>query len=127
MFKKIKKYKDKIVYSITGRIPRSYSSPINKYDIPIHNQGKENSCTAHAFAYLMELQLSEKFKERTLVDVDDLWEKQKKFGTATEKGDCSEGPFLIAQKYGVNFKTDSGIEGTYFLGSRIELKKFPSS
>lgn len=88
----------------------------NPYNIPVHDQGNKNSCTAHAFALMMEYQLSEHFKERTLVDVDDLWEKQKKFGTASEeRGDLPDGPYKIATKYGFRFRTDSGKTGTVFL------------
>ncbi|MFZ3166629.1 MAG: hypothetical protein WA130_03365 [Candidatus Methanoperedens sp.] len=99
-------------------IPKSYEVP-NPYNIPVHDQGNKNNCTSHAFSLMMEYRLSEKFKERTLVDVDDLWEKQKKFGTATEEGDRSDGPFIIAEKYGVKFKTDSGKSGIFFLDGRI--------
>lgn len=92
----------------------------NPYNIPVHNQGNKNNCTSHAFALLIEYNLSNRLKERALVDVDDLWEKQKKFGTATDEGDTLEGPWLIAEKYGVIFNTDSGRRGTYFLGGKIE-------
>jgi len=95
----------------------------NPYDIPAHDQGEKNNCTSHAFALGLEYQLSEIFKERTLIDVDDLWEKQKKFGTATENGDCLEGPFIIAEKYGVKFKTDSGKKGIFFLKGKIISEK----
>lgn len=91
----------------------------NPYNIPVHNQGNRNNCTAHAFATGLELELSNKLKERTLVDVDDLWEKQKKYGKATEEdGDILEGPFIIKDKYGVKFKTDSGKTGIV-LGNKI--------
>ena len=70
----------------------------NPYNIPVHNQRDKNNCTSHAFALMLEYKLSEKFKERVIVDVDDLWEKQKKFGTATEEGDFLEDPFIIATK-----------------------------
>jgi len=92
----------------------------NPYNIPVHDQGNKNNCTSHAFSSMLEYQLSEMFKERTLIDVDDLWEKQKKFGTATEEGDRMDGPFIIAEKYGVKFKTDSGKKGIFFLSGRIE-------
>ena len=93
----------------------------NPYNIPVHNQGNKNSCTSHSFALMMEYKLSDYFKERTLIDVDDLWEKQLKYGTATEQGDLPEGVFFIATKYGARFKTDSGKTGTMFLsGEKIE-------
>jgi hypothetical protein len=102
-------------------IPKS--KPIyNPYNIPVHDQKNKKNCTSHAFALIMEYQLSEKFKERCLVDVDDLWEKQKKFGTATEEnGDLLRGPIIIAMNYGVNFTTDSGKRGIFFLGKEINI------
>ena len=99
-------------------IPKSYEVP-NPNNIPVHDQANKNNCTSHAFAAMIEYRLSEKFNERTLVDVDDLWNKQRKFGTATEEGDSSEGPFIMAKKYGVKFKTDSGKSGIFFLDGRI--------
>jgi hypothetical protein len=81
------------------RIPKSYKN-LNLYNIPIHDQGNKKNCTSHAFVGMMEYKLSDKFKERVIIDVDNLWEKQKKFGTATEKkGDFLEGSFIIAKKY----------------------------
>jgi hypothetical protein len=94
----------------------------NPYNIPVHNQANKNNCTSHAFAAVLEYELSNLFKERVIVDVDDLWEKQKKFGTATEEGDFTEGSFIIATKYGVKFCTEGGRKGTFFLGGKIELK-----
>jgi len=99
------------------KLPDEFILP-NPYNLPIHNQG-QNNCTSHAFAKMIEYQLSSKFRERTLVDADDLWNKQKRFGTATEAGDTFGGVFIVAAKYGVRFKTDSGKTGTYFLESRI--------
>jgi hypothetical protein len=101
-----------------GNIPKRYIIP-NPYNIPIHDQGNKNNCSSHAFATMIEYLLSKEFKERTLVDVDDLWNKQRKFGTATEEGDYIKGPFIIAKKYGVKFKTDSGKRGIFFLDGRI--------
>ncbi len=92
----------------------SYIIP-NPYNLPARDQGNLNNCTSHAFAYMVEHHLSDHFKERTLVDINDLWEKQLKYGTATEDGDLLDGPFIIASKYGVRFKTDSGKSGTMFL------------
>jgi len=63
----------------------------------------------------MELLLSDMFKERTLIDVDDLWDKQKKYGTAVDaNGDFIDGPIVIAKKYGLKFETASGKKGTYY-------------
>ncbi|MDO8668866.1 MAG: hypothetical protein Q7K65_01055 [Candidatus Buchananbacteria bacterium] len=101
---------------------QSYIIP-NPYNIPVHDQGNKNSCTSHGFALMLEYQLSNKFKERTLIDVNDLWKKQKKYGTATENGDYIEGPFIIAEKYGVKFKTDSGKKGIFFLNGKIIWSK----
>lgn len=108
------------VFRRIRKLPEKCIIP-NPYNIPVHDQGKKKNCTSHAFASLIEFHLSNMFKERTLVDVDDLWNKQLKFGTATEEiGDIStEGPFIIAKKYGVKFKTDSGKRGIYFLDGRI--------
>ena len=97
----------------------SYTVP-NPYNIPIHDQKGKNNCTSHAFARVMEHHLSNSFEERTLIDVDDLWEKQKKYGTATEEGDLRDGVFIIATKYGAKFKTDSGKTGTLFLTGEKE-------
>lgn len=92
----------------------------NPYNIPVHDQGSKNNCTAHAVALSLEYQLSNKFKERTLINVDDLWNKQKGLGTATEEnGDTLVGPYIIAEKYGVNFQTDSGRKGVFFLNGKI--------
>ena len=100
-------------------IPESYKTP-NPYNVPIHNQGNRKNCTSHAFASVIEYKLSAKFKERVTVDVDDLWEKQKKFGTATEeKGDSFQNLFIVAAKYGVKFITKSGRKGIFFLGDKI--------
>lgn len=101
-------------------IPNSYIIP-NPYNISIHNQGNKNNCTSHAFASMMEYYLSNKLKEKVAVDVNDLWEKQKKFGTATEEsGDSLEGPFIISAKYGVKFSTENGKRGTCFTDINTE-------
>jgi hypothetical protein len=108
----------KIFNKLKNKMPDEYIVP-NPYNIPVHNQGNKKNCTSHAFAAMLEYRLSEKLKERTLVDVDDLWKKQKKYGTATEKsGDFIGGPFMIATKYGIRFKTDSGKMGTLFLSGK---------
>ena len=96
------------------KLPKSYKIS-NPHNIPIHNQGNKKNCTSHAFASVIEYQLSEQFKERVIVDVDDLWEKQKKFGTAIEeRGDSFEGLFMVVEKYGVKFSTISGKKGIFF-------------
>lgn len=118
---KIKSRIQAFLYPITKKIPDSFEIP-NPYNLPIHNQGNKNNCTSHAFASMIEYHLSDKLKERTLVDVDDLWEKQKKLGTATEEGDFLDGPIVIATNYGVRFKTDSGREGTFFLSGKTEKR-----
>ena len=101
-------------------LPDSYIVP-NLYNLPIHDQKGKNNCSSHAFAAMMEYRLSDYFKERTLIDVDDLWDKQLKFGTATEEeGDVMDGPFRIATEYGVRFRTDSGKMGTMFLTGEKE-------
>ena len=102
-------------------LPDSYTIP-NPHNIPVHDQGNKMNCTSHAYASLVEYKLSDYFKERTLVDVDDLWEKQKKFGTASEEsGDRLDGPFTIGEEYGIRFKTDSGRKGIYYPGKGIKL------
>ena len=86
----------------------------NPFNIPIHEQKDKNNCTSHAFATQLEYYLSDYFKERTLINVDDLWEKQLKYGTATEAGgDTTEGVMKIVGEYGVLFRTDSGKKGLY--------------
>ena len=105
--------------NIAMRLPKKYIIP-DTYNIPIHDQGTKNNCTAHALAGMIELTLSRVLKERVIVDVDDLWEKQKKFGTATEKwGDTVSGAVRIAARYGVKFETESGKRGTFLPGSTI--------
>lgn len=87
--------------------------PYGLLDPSLHIQGDKNNCTSHSFALMIEMQISNIFKERTLIDVDDLWEKQKKYGTATEgHGDFMEGPWFIASTRGVRYRTDSGKSGT---------------
>lgn len=98
-------------------LPKSYIIP-NPYNIPVHDQGNKNNCTSHAFALAIEYQLSNKLGEKVIVDVDDLWEKQRKFGTATDAGDRIDGPFIIATKYGVRFDTENGRRGTIFFSDK---------
>ncbi len=95
-------------------IPDNFEIP-NPYNIPMKIQGDENNCTSLTFADMYDYVLSDYFKERTLIDIEDLWNKQKELGTATEEGDIAEGPFNIAIQYGVTFTTDSGKTGTLFL------------
>jgi hypothetical protein len=105
------------IKKLLDQLPKEFHVP-NPYNIPYRVQGKENNCTSISFAHLFEYQLSDYFRERTIMDVDDLWEKQKKFGTATEEGDFMEGPFLIATKYGARFRTDSDDSGTIYLSGK---------
>jgi hypothetical protein len=87
------------------------------YNVPVHNQGDKNNCTAHAYAASIELTLSRELQERVTVDVDDLWEKQKNFGTATEdEGDTVRGCVIIAAIHGVKFETESGKLGIFYPG-----------
>jgi hypothetical protein len=96
----------------------------NPYNLPIHDQKGKNNCTSHSFAAMMEYHLSDHFKEKTLIDVDDLWEKQLKYGTATEEGDVMDGAFRIATEYGARFTTDSGKTGIMFLKDDKEKQGF---
>lgn len=102
------------------KFPKEFRIP-NPYDIPIHDQKGKNNCTSHAFATMFEYRLSELFKEQVLIDVDDLWEKQLKYGTATEAGDTMEGVIYIANKYGMLFKTKSGRKGIFKPNKGIEF------
>ena len=109
----------------SSKLPSSYTvpDPYGLFGAEHHNQGAKSNCTSHSFALMVEMQLSTHFKERTLIDVDDLWDKQKRFGTATEeRGDFADGPFIIASTHGVRFRTDSGKTGTLFMPgtSRVE-------
>ena len=98
------------------RLPKKAFVP-NPYNIPVHNQGRKNNCTAHSNASSVELNLSRILKERVVVDVDDLWEKQKKFGTATELGgDTLRDSVIIAALHGVKFETASGKKGISYPG-----------
>lgn len=90
----------------------------NPYNIPIHNQENKNNCTSIAFATLLEYKLSEFLKERSLIDIDDLWDKQRRLGTATEAGDKMTGPMEMVEKYGALFRTDSGRKGLIIGGLR---------
>ena len=99
---------------------KGYSVP-NPYNLPVHDQAGKNNCTSHAIAAMAERHLSDYFKEKTLIDVDDLWQKQREYGTATEEGDIITGPITIMAKYGARFRTDSGKTGTMFVtGQNIE-------
>lgn len=64
--------------------PKHIRTDNSKYISYIHNQGNKNNCTAHSFAGLIEVELTEKFGEFVYVDVDDLWEKQKNLGPQTK-------------------------------------------
>ena len=93
----------------------------NPYNVPVHDQGDKNNCTAHANAALIELTLSRMLKERVTVDVNDLWEKQKNFGTAIEdEGDTVRGSAIIAAIHGVKFETESGKKGIFYPGISTE-------
>jgi hypothetical protein len=95
------------------KLPDKYIIP-NPYDIPIHDQGNKNNCTSHAVAAGFEYKLSDLLKERALIDVDDLWDKQLKYGTATEEeGDTVEDALKIAFEYGMLFTTESGKKGIF--------------
>ena len=76
---------------------------------------------------LFRSQLSDIFQERILIDVDDLWDKQLRYGTAIEEiGDSFDGPFNMAAKYGIRFTRDSGKTGTLFLsegGWKIKMDR----
>ena len=119
--KKISIFIQELLFPITKKVPDISFRVPNPYNLPVHNQGNKNNCTSHAFASVAEDYLSNKLKERVLIDVDDLWEKQKKFGTATEeRGDFLDGPIIIARKYGVRFSTKKGRHGTFFLSDKTE-------
>lgn len=99
---------------IKKKLPNVYKLP-NPYNIPVHDQGGKNNCTSHSIASAIEYQLSAKLEERVLVDVDDLWEKQKRFGSATEEtGDFIENALRVASMHGIKFTTTSGKKGTIY-------------
>lgn len=99
-------------------LPDEFILP-NPYNLPVHEQGSENNCTSHAAAGMLEYHLSAILQERSIINVEDLWHKQKTLGTATNDGDYLDGPLKIATKYGVKFTTESGRKGVYFLGGQI--------
>lgn len=105
---------------MTDKFPKEFTIP-NTYNIPIHDQKGKNNCTSHAFATMHEYKLSEWLKEQVLIDVDDLWEKQIKYGTATEAGDTLEGVIKVANEYGMLFTTISGRKGIYKPNKGIEF------
>lgn len=91
-----------------------YEIPIPK-GFKVHNQGNKMNCTSHAITGGIEIQLGNKLGEAIYCDVDDLWEKQKKFGTATEEeGEYMENAWRIAATYGIKFKTFCGKTGTIY-------------
>ena len=60
-------------------------------------------------------------KERVQIDVDDLWEKQLKYGTATEQGDTIQGVIKVANEHGMLFSTESGRKGIFKPNDGIEF------
>lgn len=57
-----------------------------------------------------------------MIDVDDLWEEQLKYGTAVEgKGDTMEDVFKIADEYCMKFQTASGKKGVFKPSKGIEF------
>ena len=95
------------------KFPDEFIIP-NTYNIPIHDQGNKSNCTSHAIATMIEYRLSNEFKQLVTVDVEDLWEKQKKYGTAKEGiGDSIEDAVKVAQEYGVIYKKSNGETGIY--------------
>ena len=88
-------------------LPDEYTvpDPYGLLDTSNHIQRGENNCTSHSFALMMEFQLSNLFKQRILIDVDDLWGKQKKFGTATREVDYIHRPWEIYIRHGLKYKT----------------------
>ncbi len=111
-FKNKLKYLFNTISNKKNRLPEKYIIP-NEYETPVHDQKDKNNCTSCALAAVFESKLSKFFKERVIIDADDLWEKQKKYGTATEKGDTLEGAARIADEYGVLFETESGKKGIF--------------
>jgi hypothetical protein len=102
------------------KLPETFIIP-NNYDLPIHDQKDKNNCTSHSIAEMFEYKLSEYFKEQTLIDVDDLWEKQLKYGTATQDGDTMEDAMKTADEYGMLFTTKSGKKGIFRPTKGIEM------
>ena len=108
------------LFGSTKKLPKEYVVP-NPFEIPAHVQKDVNNCTSIAVSSMIEYKLSIYFNERVLIDIDDLWEKQKKFGTATENGDTLKDVFVIADEYGVLFKTESGKTGLFKPAKGIEM------
>ncbi len=100
--------------------PDCFETP-DPYNIPIHDQGNKNSCVLHALAVCIEEYLSEEFKERTLIDVDDWWDNMLKYGMATTDGTTVELAMEYISKHGVKYTTDSGKCGIY----RTQFREMP--
>jgi len=105
-------------------IPKTFILP-NPHNIPVKNQGNSPSCTSHGLASMFERQLSNHFNELVTIDAKDLWEKQLKYGTATDQGDTVIGAFFVADKYGMKFETKSGIKGILRPSKGIEIAYDP--
>lgn len=103
-----------------SKLPDHYEIP-NPYKIPVHDQQGLNNCTSHALALCLEYYLSDCLKERVEIDVIDLWNKQLKYGTASEQGDTLEDAIFIADKFGVLFKTINGRKGIFKMSEGIEF------
>ena len=93
----------------------------NPYNIPIHDQGDKPSCSTQALAAMCEYELSGILEEQVLIDTDDLWEKQLKYGTANEHGDTIEDCIKISDKYGMLFRTESGKRGIFYREKGFEF------
>jgi len=108
------------LFGSNKKLPDEYLVP-NPYEVPMHVQKDKNNCTSHAIAQIFEYKLSAYFKEKVLIDVDDLWEKQKKYGTVTEEGDSWQDAWNIADEYGMLFNTESGKKGLFRPTKGIEM------
>ena len=100
------------------KLPDSYE-PEHKYTWT-HNQGDRPTCVLHSWAYIEELKLADIFKQKIMIDVDEIWDRMLSAGLADENG--TQIPIainFINSTYYI-FQTENGIRYWWF-GNKVEL------